>query len=294
MEISNLEVFLLVAEMRSLSKAAKILHLSQPAVSNKIHMIEEQLNIPLFERSPYGVTLTNSGQTFYDYAKDILHIYREMLENVQKREELSNHKIVIGAESVIGNYFIPCKIANFRENFPSIDIKIISTNRTTLLQQLEHGEIQIACIDGSLTSATPFHSELISSDSIYLAVPNDKKWGNVEELTIEDLCDLPVILPDEKMGLRHSINEAFKQKGLDMEKLQVAAEISSISAIKSLVESGFGVSFLCDIATKKEKNSGSIKLLKISSLPIKLNYHIVYRPENVDPITKQMIHYLKK
>ncbi len=213
MQISNLEVFLLVAEMKSLSKAAKILHLTQPAVSNKIHLIEYQLNISLFERSPYGVTLTESGETFYEYAKDILQVYREMMENVQK-QELGHKKIVIGAESVIGNYFIPCKIANFKENFPSIDIRIISTDRTTLLQQLEKEEIQIACIDGSLPSPNSFHCELISSDSIYLAVPNHKRWQNIEALSIEDLYELPVILPDEKMGLRHSIKEGFQKKEL--------------------------------------------------------------------------------
>ncbi|TCS78235.1 LysR family transcriptional regulator [Tepidibacillus fermentans] len=291
MQTSNLEVFLLVAEMKSLSKAAKLLHLTQPAVSNKIHMIEEQFNITLFERSPYGVTLTEAGQTFYQYAKDILHIYHEMVKNLHKYDR-ENQKISIGAESVIGNYFIPCKIAHFREKFPSIDIKIITTDRSNLLEQLEKGEINIACIDGTPPAHSSFHSELISTDTIYLAVPNHQKWSNIEELTIEELCQLPIILPDEKMGLRQSIEETFQKQGIDMNRLHVAAEISSVSAIKSLVESGFGVSFLCDIATRKERFSGSIKLLKISSLPLKLNYHIVYQPDKIDHVTKQLIRYL--
>ena len=291
MQISNLEVFLLVAEMKSLSKAAKLLHLSQPAVSNKIHMIEEQLDITLFDRSPYGVTLTDAGQTFYQYAKDILHVYRKMMENLHKTEQ-GNQRIVIGAESVIGNYFIPCKIAHFKENFPMIDIKIVTTDRANLLEQLEKGEVDLACIDGTVQSNIPFQSDLISTDSIYLAVPNHEKWKNIDELSVEELYQLPVILPDENMGLRHSINEGFLKQGVDLTQLQISAEVSSISMIKSLVESGFGVSFLCDIAIQKEKHSGSIKLLRISSLPLKLNYHIVYQPDKVDLITKQMISYL--
>ncbi|MFV9510206.1 LysR substrate-binding domain-containing protein [Tepidibacillus sp. LV47] len=291
MHISNLEVFLLAAELKSLSKAAKILHLTQPAVSNKIQMIEEQLNISLFERSPNGVTLTEAGQTFYQYAKDILHVYREMVENLHKLEH-GNQKIIIGAESVIGSYFIPCKITHFREKFPSIDIKILTLDRPTLLEQLKNGDIHIGCIDGTLPNDSSFHSELISTDTIYIAVPNHEKWSNIEELTIEELYQLPIILPDEKMGLRQSIEETFQKQGIDMNRLHVAAEISSVSAIKSLVESGFGVSFLCDIAIRKEKLSGSMKLLKISSLPLQLNYHIVYQPDKIDHVTKQLIHYL--
>jgi len=292
MQISNIEVFLLVAEVKSLSKAAKLLHLSQPAVSNKINMLEQLLDIPLFHRSPHGVSLTHQGETFLQYATDILHIYHEMVEHIKEKTTTPEHKITIGAESIIGNYLIPCKIAAFKEKFPTVDIKIVSGNQQSLLEQLKNHEIDIACVDGIVPLEYPFQSKLISTESIYLAVPNHEKWDGIDRLPLADIYQLPLILPDNKTGLHYSIYESLKKEGIDSSRLRIMAEVSSVTAIKSLVESGFGVSFLCGLATKKETQSKSIKLVQIESLSLDLKSHVVFLPDKLEPITRKFIEQL--
>ncbi len=292
MEITNLEVFLLVAKEKSLSKAAKLLHLTQPAVSNKIHMLETILDLSLFDRSPSGVTLTSSGQTFYQYANEITMMYNEMVEAL--KGTITDQKMIIGAEAIIGNYFIPCRLAAFKEKFPNIDIKIISGDQADLLEKLERNELDFAFVDGTIPLAPNFHTKLLSTEPLYLAVPNSEKWKNIDSITTNELYSLPFILPDEKTGLHQSIKQSLNRYGISKNDLHISAEVSSISAIKTFVESGFGVSFLCGLATKKEIHSKSIKLIKVDSLSLNLNYYVAYHPEKLHDIHKQFINQFVK
>ena len=287
MEITNLEVFLLVAKEKSLSRAAKLLHLTQPAVSNKIHLLENILNLSLFDRSPTGVTLTPAGHVFFQYASEITMMYNEMVEAL--RGTNVEHKMKIGAEAIIGNYFIPCKLATFKHKYPNVDIKIISGDQAELLEKLERNELDFAFVDGTIPLASPFQTVLLSSEPLYLAVPNSGKWENIDSITPSELYTLPFILPDEKTGLHQSISQSLNEYGITKEDLQISAEVSSISAIKNFVELGFGVSFLCGLATKKEINSKSIKLIKVESLSLSLNYYMAYHPEKLNDLHKQLI-----
>ncbi|KXG43920.1 LysR substrate-binding domain-containing protein [Tepidibacillus infernus] len=289
MQISNLEVFLLVAQLKSLSKASKLLHLSQPAVSNKIHLLEEELNTSLFERSPYGVSLTEEGQTVFQYAQEILHTYHQLVETIHPTKQPNKEKLMIGTESMIGSYFLPCKIWSFMDKYPMVEMKIITYDRANLFKELEEHSIDVALVEGAIPSESPFHSQIISTEPVYLAVPNQKKWQNIDVLPLHELYEIEMILPDENTGFRQTVEKALIQQGIQMNKLHIIAETNNVGTMKSLVESGKGVSFMCDTLKNMSHSLEHIKLLKVESLNIKIDYYLVYSSENTNPVLKPFI-----
>lgn len=272
MNLEYLKTFYLAVKSNSISKAAKILEMSQPGVSIQIQALEKELNSKLLKRSNKGVELTEAGKIVYDYALSILSIQ----ENIER--QLASHKkqkteLVVSSCTTIGCYALPCSLYLFKEKFPQVNVLLNITNSTEVIEQVIHGSVRIGLIEGNLNHKG-ISKVKITSDNLKIAVCPEKYPFN--ELSISQFLKLPFIVREKGSGTREVFTSALNHHDIYLDDVNVIMELSSAEAIKSAVMAGKGVSIFSDLAIKKELATGTLKEIKLSNLSFQADYFLIY------------------
>ncbi|ABB14549.1 MULTISPECIES: selenium metabolism-associated LysR family transcriptional regulator [Carboxydothermus] len=267
MNLNQLEAFCNIVEQGSISKAAKLMHLSQPALSTQIAALENQLQVKLMERTNRGIELTEAGETLLYYAKRICNLVKNLNEEIERLKNLEEEELSIGAASTIGGYALPCSIYIFQEKYESARIKLTIMNTEKVIEALLDRQIDIGLVESNIES-NEFISSHLTYDELVLVVPNNNSYKNKEILTLDELRTLPFIIREKGSGIRQTIEKALAEKGLNISDLNIVMEVNSIDAIKVAVESGKGVSLLPRFAVKKELRTGSLKSIKVKDISL--------------------------
>lgn len=282
MRLSYLEIFCVVAQVKSFSRAAKLLYLTQPTVSSQIQYMENFYGTQLFERTTQGVVLTEAGKVVHEYAKRLLDLHDEMEKQLDRVVHTNNPSLVVGASSSMGNYALPCSIYTFKEKFPEVDVKLEIANTEEIIRRVTGDSIDLGIVEGPV-EAPGLVSHKIFADEMVLIAPPQEPWLGMEYVPVDILKKEPFILREQGSGTRRVLERSLALVGLRIRDLNVAAEMSSIDAIKSAVESGLGVSMLSRLAVQKEIIKGMLVALPIENLSIKTDIHVVLREEKQQP-----------
>lgn len=244
-------VFYIVAEYGNISKAAKKLFVSQPAVTKSIKNLEENLGIKLFNRNSKGVQLTEEGKVLYEYVKNA-YIQIEKGEKIVKQLKNKSKGVVrIGISNTLCKYYFMPFLKGFHEKYP--DIKIEITNRVTLetLELLEKGSLDCAIVSKveGISSNLKFE-ELLKIQDIF--VSKEKPIKSV--FPLEDLKKFPMLFLEKKNATRKYIDEYLLKNNVDLE---IDIEISSMEFLVEFAKIGLGVAsvienFVVDELAKKE------------------------------------------
>jgi len=281
MHLSQLELLCEITRVKSFSKAAKLLHLSQPAVSGQMHSLEDFYGVQLFERSSSGVSLTKAGEVVHKYAKEILGLHEALEKEIDTLLEEKNKNLVIGASSTVGNYALPCSIWDYKERYPHVNMKLIVSNADTVLSMLRQDEIHLALLEEEalLGSGEHYSSQQISNDELLVIAPPKKPWIDKSTITLSELKKAPLIIREKGSGILKIFEKIINSLGLTMDELNIMTEMGSIDAIKSTVEAGMGISFCSRLAVRKEIRNGTIHPLVIEGKQVKINYLIICKDE---------------
>jgi len=294
MNLPHFEMFCEVARVKSFSKAAKLLHLSQPAVSAQIHYLEDYYGMQLFNRSSSGVSLTAVGEMVYKYAKEILKLHDELENEIDSMLQSENQKLIIGASSTIGNSALPCGIWTFKEKYPQAQIKLEVHNAERILALLNDNQLNLALLENPISGLPDdLVSQPISNDELLVIAPANPPWVDRTTITLEEIKTAPFIIREQGSGLRQIFEEAITSWGMKLSDLNIVTEMSSTSAIKSTVEAGLGLSICSRIATQKEIRTGTIHPLTIEGKSVKFSYQLVYKSEkSLNNIAKRFIRFI--
>lgn len=283
MKIYQFQIFNTVTKVKSFSKAASLLYLSQPAVSKHIKSMEEYYGAKLFERNNQGVALTEAGQTVYDYSKKILQVHDELEKEIDKHLNLENLNLIVGASVTPGDYLLPCTVWTFKDKHPKIDIELKINQTKQIIKKVIENEVNIGIVEGEVPSETNLNQEKIMSDKLQFITSPDCEQKTV---TIKELQEIPLILLHEGFGIRQKLNEFLKLNGLKNEDLNIVMEMDSITAIKSAVASGSGVSILPYSSIKKEIYQQTIKTININNKfkdKLKINFKLIHQNQTDQP-----------
>lgn len=291
MDSYQFKIFCTVTRAQSFSKAAKMLHMSQPAVSTHIKNIEEYYQGQLFERTPHGVMLTKAGEVFYDYSQKILDLQDEMEQQLESVLQSKSQQIVVGASTTIGNVSLPCSIYLFKEEYPEVSIRLEIANSDEVLSKVMANEVDIGVLEGYQESPE-FNAIPVTSDELILIVsPHySKEEGSI---SIENFLKRPLILREDGSGTRKILADALEKHGYNINDLNVITEMTTIDAIKSAVEAGLGEAVVPRLAVRKEAYLGSLKILNITGMEMPLDYNIVYPiQKSLSTAAKRFIRFL--
>ncbi len=276
MENFRLKVFRAVAEQESFRKAAERLNLSQPAVSQNVHALEEELGVTLFDRSGNRVRLTQPGTVLLRYARRSAQLARETLDALAKIEGEPRGELHLGASTTVAQYILPRMLGAFKKQYPQITLSVASGNTEQVVELLLRGKIAMGIIEGP-ASSRELRKRRFLEDRMVLIVPRQHPWAAMREISIDLLKDAPLLMRERGSGSRRVVELALKRSGLKLGQLHVAMDLDSTEAIVSGVEAGLGVGFVSAWAIGKEVRLGTLKPVRVAGLEIVRDLTLIQR-----------------
>lgn len=264
----RLHVFRLVAELKSLSQAARKLNISQPAVTQHIKQLEAEFGVPLLERSPGGVTLTDSGYVLFDHALRVEDLHSEVAQTLGQRRGKLRGPLRLGASTTITQYYVPPLLADFLREHAEVHLSFLGGNTEEIIGALLAHRIDLALIEGpcrrrDLKALRFFEDEVICvGAATHPAV-------KARAVAAKELLRWPLILREAGSGTREYVEEALRRAGVKLERMNVVAEVPSSEAIKGILTSGLGLSFLSRLSVRDEVKAGLLKEVKIRGVSIR-------------------------
>ncbi len=283
MENFRLKVFRTVAEQLSFRKAAELLHLSQPAISQHIHALEEQAGLRLFDRAGAGnrVTLTSAGRVLLDYAQQAAHTMAEAEQALAGLKGVVSGELRLGASTTVAQYILPRMLGAFLKQYPLVRLSVISGNTEQVVQYLADAKIALGLIEGPALRRD-MKTERLLEDRMILIVAANHIWARTRRIALDDLRQVPLLMREPGSGSRRVVEQALKRSGLRPGQLRIAMELDSTEAIVSGVEVGLGVGFVSQWAIGKAVRLGTIVPVRVDGLHILRDFSFL-RPAGPEP-----------
>ncbi len=274
MDIHKVETFLCAAQTSSLTEAAKQMHLSQPAVSHHIKMLEEELEVKLFIRSNSGLKLTEAGHLLLPMARNLMKDTNELREMMSSLKNKGLSELRIACSSTSGRFILPHLVARFRTTYPDAHVKILACNPKRMVMELLNQNAHIGIV-----SSEPVDVELQAQeffrDPISLVVPINHRWAGGGPIDPADLLTERVILREESSGTRKVMLEELAKFDINIEDLNVFLEVGNVEAVLELIAGGYGVSFVSELASRYLCQLKRIAIVPVHGMNmIRINYMI--------------------
>lgn len=242
MEFRVLEYFLAVAKEESISGAAKALHLSQPTLSRQLKDMENELGKTLFIRSNRKIKLTEEGLILHKRAGEIMELVKKAQDEIKLSDEILAGNIYIGAGETEGVRDIIKVINKLRKEYPLIHLHIVSGDKTTVLEDLNHGLIDFALVFGKFDSNRYDSLILKSVDSFGVMMRKDDPLATKDIIKPEDLFNKPLIL-SRQLYKDNNISELLN---CDKNKINIVGTYNLLFNGSLMVEEGIGYAICFD------------------------------------------------
>lgn len=272
----QLVVFVTVVEKQNFSRAAEDLHMTQPAVSHYIQLLERAMGARLLERSNKFVRLTKAGELVYHHAKEILTLYSRMKYLVDDMTHAAIGKISIGASYTYGEYVLPSIIARLRGRYPLIEPTIHIGNSTEIAELIVNHQIDIGVVEGDILSQK-LVMEPIADDSMVVIVSSKHPLAGLKEVKVSDIAGETWIVRERGSGTREATEGMFAALQLSPKHVM---EFGSTQIIKESVEAGLGVTLLSNWVIQKELKLGTLQVLPLKGTPITRKFSLLTQATN--------------
>jgi LysR family transcriptional regulator, transcriptional activator of the cysJI operon len=276
MQDFRMETFLTVCRVLNYTKAAEVLNITQPAVSQHIRFLEEHYGVKLFSYEGKKLNLTEAGSHLRNAAITMKHDEIILSELLKPSAHL---KFIFGATLTIGNFVMPEKLARYLSKDPQADVRMLVDNTETLLQKINSGELDFAVIEGYFRK-NEYNYKVFSRER-YISVCSCSYVFKQEPKTISDLFGERIIIREPGSGTREVLERHMKERNCSVQDFQQVMEIGSISAINSLVCAGCGITFLYEAAVKRELESGTLRQIPLTDFEVYNNFTMVWRKNSI-------------
>jgi DNA-binding transcriptional LysR family regulator len=272
MEIGQLVVMVTVAREKSFSRAAQVLGRTQPAVSQTIRRLEEELGTAVFDRSSKDGTLTAAGEVMIGYARQILNLRLNALAAVKDLRDVRSGKITLSANEHTVFAILPI-VDRFHSLHPEVKIEVKRGVASRIPDEIASREVELGVLsfrpkDAALVSVS------IGSDDIVLIVSTGHRFASKKEVPIGELGSEQFIAHNARSPYRKHVIETFENNDT---KLNIAIELPSLEAIKRLVEAGCGIALVPRLSVVSEIEKGTLIGVDVRELKLTRKLNIVYR-----------------
>lgn len=273
MDLQKLRVFAAVAREGNVTRAAKRLSVSQPALSKQLAELEQGLGTALFDRLPRGMRLTAAGEVLLRYAERIFAAESAAETEIAALAGLRAGKLSIGASTTIGSYLIPAVFGAFHRAHPEVRLELEIANTAAIQGLVSDGRIDLGLTEGSVPGEQ-FAVEIVHYDELVaVATPSHPLCqGKKRRVALADLASAPFLCRETGSGSREVIESALRERGLTIEP---AMALGSTEAIKSAVAAGLGVAILSRLTVELELSTGRLCLLDVRDLSLRRALYMV-------------------
>jgi DNA-binding transcriptional LysR family regulator len=278
----RLHVFRKVAELQNMTKAARALHLSQPAVTKHVQLLERELHVPLFTRTPGGMTLNQAGVIYLRHVQQLAQAHESMARQLHASSGIVTGRLRLGSNKTVLAYYLPEVLARFKQRYPSVTCEIMDGNTETVIGALLDQHIDLALVEGPCRRPDIRKKTVLEDEIIWIASPSDPVC-KMDRPAVKDVLQRPLIVREIGAGARQFLEQALRRMHVRPERLNIIQEIPSPEAIKRLVMSGLGISYVFRISVESELASGKLVKINCPRLNIRGSFSLLY-PQGPAPL----------
>jgi DNA-binding transcriptional LysR family regulator len=273
MDLSELEVLISLAQEGSFSRAAEALHRSQPAVSQAIRRLEDEVGAQLMDRTSRKVVLTSAGTILLGYARRMVQLREDAKRAL---EELRNHKrgvLRLAANESVCNYVLPPLLKAFRQALPAVKIEVMQCPSNGISSLLEEQDV-----DFGFLSFSPVQHDLVSRllfrDELALVVYPSHPLARAKSVLLQQLGSEKFVAHMAETPSRKRLLDLFAREGVP---LGIVMELSSLETIKDFVKAGDGIAILPRMCCARELAAGELCSPQVRGMAIGRDIRVVYQ-----------------
>src|SRR6266478_2658732 len=272
MDINQLEVLVTVAQEQSFSRAAERLHRTQPAVSQAVKRLEEELGEPLFDRSSKDGTLTAAGRVLVVYAQQMLNLRSTAQSSIRELRDLQRGKVCLSANEYTVMCLLPL-IPIFRARHPHIKIEVKRSLASRIPGEILGRDVEIGVVSFKPTDPA-IKSLAIAADELALVVAPNHPLAAKKIVSVRELGAEAFIAHNVPSPYREKVIKTFEKHRTP---LNISMEMPTLEAIKRLVETGMGVALIPRLAAQTEIERKQLAGVTVREMKLERRMHLIYR-----------------
>lgn len=235
MDIAHLRDFIAVVDAGSLTGAAASLHVSQPAISQRMTQLEHELDVRLFDRGPRGVEATRAGRALYRDAQHLVRQFNRLANSVANDRHGIHGPVAVGLPSTVAAYLAPALFSWTKKHHRGIHLQLFESMSGYIQELLLRGRMDLAVLYREDAAERPAETPLYSEELYLIGQPGGAAGADDSSVRLRDLEGVPLIAPGDRSNLRALIERAFNAHGLVP---SIAADVESLGAMIRIAESG--------------------------------------------------------
>ncbi len=287
--LHQLQIFLKVAEVKSITKASEELNLTQPAVSIQMRNLQNQFEIPLTEVIGKQIYITDFGHEIVETAKNIINEVEKINYLTHTFKGILSGKLNISVVST-GKYVMPYFLTDFLRLNPGIDLKMDVTNKSKVITSLEKNEVDFALVS-VLPKKVNLNSEILLENKLYLIGDKDVVIPS-KPFEKSIFNTIPLIYREEGSATRLVMEDFFERNDI---KAPMKMQLTSNEAVKQAVICGLGYSVMPLIGSNNELKNKDLQIIPVLGFPIKSDWRLVWlKNKSLSPVAQAYLNFLKK
>lgn len=292
MELKQLEGFVKVVEFESFSKAAQSLYLTQPTISVHIGSLEKELNVKLLERTTKVVKTTKAGERLYEYAKGMLEIRDDILNDFYEDRHM-DERIKVAGSTIPSQHILPEIIPEFQKKSLKTFFSLNQGDSGYVIDEILRHKIDIGFVGMKKEDPRLYYIPFYK-DSLVIITPNNEKYKNMlkEKCSIDDLMKEPLILRENGSGTKKVAEQFLESRNIDVQKLKVVGHMNDQEIIKRSVSNGMGISIISKKSVLDYAGEGKLLIYELEKEVMTRDLYIVIdRRRKLSRIEKEFIEF---
>jgi DNA-binding transcriptional LysR family regulator len=274
----QLQALVLVARYQNVSRAAEAMHVTQPAVSMHLKLLEEVAGAPLTRRQGRSIQMTAAGELLVGYAERILGLWDEAGDEIAALKGVTSGTLRIGAV-MTAEHLLPPMLVRFTTGRPHVRIKLQVGSRPEVIGMLSRDEIDLA-IMGTPPREFPTHASRFARHPMAFFVAPEHPLLKLGTVSLADIANSNLLVRERGSGTRAAIEQLYEEHGVP---LGIGSELSSNEAIKQMTAAGLGVAFLSVHACTLEVRNRLLHVLTVPNVSVQGNWHVMHKAARAMP-----------
>jgi DNA-binding transcriptional LysR family regulator len=282
-----MQTFIAVAHTKNYTKAANLMNITQPAVSQHIKFLEEYYQVTLFYQKNRQMKLSEEGEILLQYATETDRLSKIVKARLANKAGISK-KYHLGATLTIGGYVLPEIIGAYKKEHENLDVMLQVENTEAIIKKLYAGDIDLGVIEGLFNKKRVCYIKL-KDDELVLAVSVNHPFADRESVGIDEVLSDRLILREKGSGTRMVFEDYLQQAGCRLDEQSIYMEIGDITAIVSLVESNLGCTVISKEVLKWPVGHKTIRIVPIINFQMLREFNFIFLANDDDRFRQDFI-----
>lgn len=275
MNLNQLKIFYLASKLGSLSNAAQVLNITQPAVTKGIQRIQEYYDIKLVNRFGKKLVLTDAGRALYNVAEKVFDLEIQADDIIREFQEQKKGHIRIHASESFGAYYLPFIVNKFSKDHPFLRISVSILPTETVLENVAGLKTDIGFVSYQVEHGKIICKEILEEQMVFIAPPNSQ-LAKKKRLTVMDLSNQAMIVHEKGSVPAQIVMRFIRENQIS---ISIPLELSSNRAILKAVADGLGIALVCRVVAEEEIRSGKLIELPFPGWPMTRKFYIIYHKD---------------